>query len=172
MSAISQNQKSATPIQFQDSQLTLGERFLRFPLNSQVNSLLSLSDLQGTISIQLQEILPVPHISESWLGIINWRGEAIWILDLAGFLNGTHWCRQPNINTEGMAILIQVKTQTIGLLVKQVKTIESYERNELLPIIESMIPQQQQKFFQGYFLDLDGKPLMVLNIPNLVMALS
>ncbi len=168
----SQSQKSIAPIQFQDSQLSSGERFLRFPLNSQVNSLLSLSDLQGTISIRLKEILPVPHISESWLGIINWRGEAIWILDLAGFLGEAHWCRQEVISNEAMAILIQVKTQTIGLLVQQVHTIESYELAELLPVVESMIPPQQQKFFQGYFLDSDGQPLMVLNIPNLVTALS
>ena len=170
---ISQNQESIASIQFQDSQLNLGERFLRFPLNSEVNNLLSLSDLQGTIHVKVKDILPVPHVAESWLGIINWRGEAIWILDLASFLGGTHWCRQGANASEGMAILIEVATQTIGLLVKKVDTIESYPREELLPVMESMIPKkEQQQFFQGYFLDSDGKVLMLLNIPSLVRALS
>ena len=172
MSLISQNQQSTSLIQFQDSPLSSGERFLEFPLNSKVNSLLSLSNLQGTIKVTVREILPVPNVAEYWLGIINWRGEAIWILDLAGFLGDTHWCRQQSISPQGMAILVQVKNQAIGLLVRQVNTIESYRREELLPMIESMIPQQQQQFFQGYFLNSEGEPLMLLNIPQLVEALA
>lgn len=172
MLSISQNEKSSSTIQFQDGQITSGERFLEFPLNSQLNSLLSLSDLQGTININIKEILPVPNVAEFWLGIVNWRGEAIWILDLAGFLGDVHWCRQDNISPQGMGILVQIETQSIGLLVKRVNTIESYRKEELLPIMESMIPKEQQKFFQGYFLDSEGKPVMLLNIPNLVQALS
>ncbi len=167
MFLISQNQE------FTDSiQLTSGERFLKFPLNSEVNSLLSLLDLQGTINVRLKELLPVPHVAESWLGVMNWRGEAIWILDLASFLGGTHWFRQENVASQGMAILIKAKTQTIGLLVKQVNGIEYHEREKLLPMMELMILKEQQEFFQGYFLDSEGKPVMLLDVPNLITALS
>ena len=172
MSPISHNLQSISSIQFQDSQLASGERFLEFPLNSQVNSLLSLSDLQGTINIAIKEILPVPNVSEFWLGIVNWRGEAIWILDLAGFLGDIHWCRQENIAPQGMAILVQVENQSIGLLVKQVNTIDAYKREDLLPIMDSMIARQQQQFFHGYFLNSEGEPLMLLDVPRLVEALS
>ena len=116
--------------------------------------------------------MPIPHVTESWLGIVNWRGEAIWILDLAGFLGEEHWCRKATIDNQAMAILIQLKTQTVGLLVRQVHTIESYERSELLPIPESMLHLQQQKFCQGYFLDPDGQALMLINFSNLLTALG
>lgn len=172
MLSVNQEQRSILPIQFQNSQLASGERFLKFPLNPQVNSLLSLSDLRGTIEVRLTEILPIPHVSESWLGIVNWRGEAVWILDLANFLGEAHWCRQATINNQAMAILIQLKTQTVGLLVRHVHTIESYERAKLLPIAESMFPPQQHQFFQGYFLDPDGQALMLLDLANLIAALG
>ena len=169
---LTQNQEFLASAQFEEIQINTGERYLLFPLNSQVTSLLPLSELQGTIDVVLKDILPVPHVGESWLGIINWRGEAIWILDLANFLGGSHWYRQKTTSSKGMAILIKVGTQTIGLLVKEVNTIESYPSDELLPVMESMIPKRQQQFFGGYFLDSKGQPLLVLNIPNLVKALK
>lgn len=163
--------ESIEPVYFKDSQLNSGERFLKFPLNERINSLLALSDLQGTIKVDVQEIFPVPDIAKAWLGITNWRGEAVWILDLAEFLGDVNWYSQPNLNLQGMAILIQVKHQTIGLLVKQIDTIESYRREELMPVMDSMIGRQR-KFFQGYFLNSQGEPLMLLNIASLTAALS
>ena len=171
MRPVDQSQQLIPPDKFQNSQLASGERFLKFPLNSQINSLLSLSDLRGTIEVCLTEILPVPHIAESWLGIVNWRGEALWILDLACFLGGVHWCRQAKVEDQAMAILIQLKAQTVGLLVRQIHTIESYERTKLLPIPEPMLSQQQHKFFEGYFLDPDGQALMLLDLSSLLTAL-
>ncbi|MEH1887618.1 chemotaxis protein CheW [Nostoc sp.] len=147
------------------------QRFLRFPLNGKVNGLLPLADLRGVIQVALTEILPVPQVAEFLLGIMNWRGEAIWILDLAALLGATHWCRQEGVRNSGMAMLVQVQNQTVGLLVEQVNTIEVHDPQERLEISTSMLPGRLGSFLQGYFVDSQGSPLMLLDTQVVIQAL-
>ncbi|BAY27671.1 putative CheW protein [Calothrix sp. NIES-2100] len=139
------------------------QRFLRFPLNGKVNGLLPLADLRGVIHVPLTEILPVPQVAECLLGIMNWRGEAIWILDVAGLLGAIHWCRRESVRKSGMAMLVQVQNQTVGLLVEQVHTIEVYNPQERFAISASMLPARLGSFLQGYFIDSQGSPLMLID---------
>ncbi|WP_138500615.1 chemotaxis protein CheW [Nostoc sp. PA-18-2419] len=148
------------------------QRFLRFPLNGKVNGLLPLADLRGVIQVALTEILPVPQVAEFLLGIMNWRGEAIWILDLAGLLGAIQWCRRENVRNSGMAMLVQVENQTVGLLVEQVNTIEVYDPQERLAISASMLPARLASFLQGYFVDSQGNPLMLLDTHVVIQALQ
>ncbi|MBX9258035.1 chemotaxis protein CheW [Desmonostoc muscorum CCALA 125] len=148
------------------------QRFLRFPLNGKVNGLLPLADLRGVIQVALTEILPVPQVAEFLLGIMNWRGEAIWILDLAALLGATHWCRREGVRNSGMAMLIQVQNQTVGLLVEQVNTIEVHDPQERLAISTSMLPTRLGSFLQGYFVDSQGSPLMLLDTQVVIQALQ
>ncbi|MGV0106368.1 chemotaxis protein CheW [Nostoc sp. DSM 114160] len=148
------------------------QRFLRFPLNGKVNGLLPLADLRGVIQVALTEILPVPQVAEFLLGIMNWRGEAIWILDLAGLLGATHWCRRESVRNSGMAMLVQVQNQTVGLLVEQVNTIEVYDPQERLAISTSMLPARLGSFLQGYFVDSQGSPLMLIDTHVVIQALQ
>ncbi|MCF2147729.1 chemotaxis protein CheW [Desmonostoc muscorum LEGE 12446] len=148
------------------------QRFLRFPLNGKVNGLLPLADLRGVIQVALTEILPVPQVAEFLLGIMNWRGEAIWILDLAALLGATHWCRREGVRNSGMAMLVQVQNQTVGLLVEQVNTIEVYDPQERLAVSASMLPARLGSFLQGYFVDSQGSPLMLIDTHVVIQALQ
>ncbi|MBD2451529.1 chemotaxis protein CheW [Nostoc sp. FACHB-152] len=148
------------------------QRFLRFPLNGRVNGLLPLADLRGVIQVTLTEVLPVPQVAEFLLGIMNWRGEALWIIDLAALLGATHWCRRENVRNSGMAMLVQVQNQTVGLLVEQVNTIEVYDSQERLAISASMLPTRLKSFLQGYFMDAQGSPLMLVDTHAVIQALQ
>ncbi|MDZ8034178.1 MAG: chemotaxis protein CheW [Nostoc sp. DedQUE08] len=148
------------------------QRFLRFPLNGKVNGLLPLADLRGVIQVALTEILPVPQVAEFLLGIMNWRGEAIWILDLASLLGATHWCRRESVRSSGMAMLVQVQNQTVGLLVEQVNSIEVYDPQERLAVSASMLPARLGSFLQGYFVDSQGSPLMLIDTHVVIQALQ
>jgi positive phototaxis protein PixI len=157
-----------------------GERFLQFSLKAEINGLVSLKDLQGTIELSLTDILPVPNVADFWLGISNWQGEAIWILDLAQLLGATNWYRRTPIITSGMAILIKIEQQTLGLLVEEVQEIKNYELQHCLPITEINLTTQMQahgsdvgrSIFKGYFLNSRGEPSMVLDLNNLIYILQ
>ena len=141
-----------------------GDRFLKFPLSPEVNGLISLADLQGVINVTLKDILPVPEVKHFFLGIINCQGEAIWILDLANLLGATQWYQRKPPLDSGIGMLVRVESYTIGLLVEQANTIENYNLQELLPVSEEMLPNQMRTFLQGYFLDSQGKPRMLLDL--------
>lgn len=148
-----------------------GEKFLQFSLQPGVNGLIPLADLQGTIEVTLQDILPVPQVAEFWLGIVNWQGEAIWIVDLAGLLGGSHWCRKESITASGMAILMEIEHHTIGLFVEQVKNIEIYDRQLCLPVAD-INSAEMRSLLAGYFLDEHGEPSMLLDITSLMSILQ
>jgi positive phototaxis protein PixI len=164
-------QVSSPPIQLGETQQQEGQRFLKFPLSAEVNALLPLTELQGVISVSLKDILPVPQVAESLLGIINWQGKATWILDLANLFGATHWCRQKPMAESGMAMLVQVKSETVGLLVKQVSTIETYDPEQCLPISETLFSARVLSLMQGYFLDSEGKTWMLLDLQAVVRTL-
>ena len=159
-------------LQLEDRQQQEGHRFLRFPLNSEVNGLISLADLQGVINVALKDILPVPEVANFFLGIINCQGEAIWILDLANLLGATHWYQRKSPLDSGVGMLVRVENYTIGLLVERANAIETYEPQQILPVSEDMLPKQMRDFLQGYFLDCKGKPRMVLDLRAAIAALQ
>jgi chemotaxis signal transduction protein len=164
-------QVSSPLLQLGEAQQQDGQRFLKFPLNAEVNALLPLAELQGVISVSLHDILPVPQVAESLLGIINWQGKATWILDLAHLFGATHWCRQKPVAESGMAMLVQVKSETVGLLVKQVSTIETYDPEQCLPVSETLFSAKARALLGGYFLDSAGKPWMLLDLQAVVKTL-
>lgn len=149
-----------------------GERFLQFYLKKELNGLIPLSKLQGTIEISLTDILPVPQIAQYWLGITNWKGEAIWILDLAQLLGAPNWCQQKPIASSGMAMLTATEDRTIGLLVKEIAGIKTYDSQSCLPIAKVNTTAKIQSLFDGYFLNSSNEPSMLLNTDNLLNVLQ
>jgi purine-binding chemotaxis protein CheW len=149
-----------------------GERFLRFSLNPETDGLTPLGDLQEVINISLKNILPVPQLTESILGIINWRGKATWIVDLPNLCGDRHWCRRSPIAETGMAMLVQWQGETIGLLIQEIKTIEVYDLEQCLPIPEEMFSQELSSLALGYSLDSGGKTRIVLNISSIMEAIN
>jgi positive phototaxis protein PixI len=128
-------------------------RFLGFTINDDFNALIPLVDLQATIKISLAEILPVPQMKESLLGIINYAGKATWVIDLAHLLGGAHYATQTPIRTSGMGMLFQIQNETVAILVQKVSTIETYNLDRCLPIGDAMFPDRTKSFLSGYFMD-------------------
>ena len=149
-----------------------GERFLQFSLKKKVSGLVFLQDLRGTVEIALTDILPVPQVPEYWLGITNYQGEAVWILDLAQLVNDSHWLRKSPIVSSGMAMLINIEGKTIGLLVEQIQGIENYDPKSCLPIAEVNTNANTKSLFKGYFLSPKGEPSMLLDIDSLFYLLQ
>ncbi|RMF23522.1 MAG: chemotaxis protein CheW [Cyanobacteria bacterium J083] len=157
---------------FSNEQYREGVRFLSFPLTAEVDGLIPLADLQGVIKVAVGDISPVPHVNEFWLGIINSQGEAAWILDLAGLLGMTHWCRRPFVAQRGMAMLVEVNNLTLGLLVEQVKAIKNYPPESCLSISPGMFPPRLRNFLQGYFLDKEARTSILLDVERLTQTLG
>ena len=145
-----------------------GERFLAFPLIESYEGLVPLNALQGVVQVPRETILPIPETPSSLLGIFSWRGEAVWVLDLAHFLGQTE---QPATNPAYFSAFAQYNQQTLALLVEKFRSVEIYNPQEdLLPITGGMLNTAQ--FFRGYFRSDRDTPQFLLNLDAIFTILD
>ncbi len=136
------------------------QQFLRFRLLPDLTALIEIDRIAGTkdveserrrhiqvtelVNIQIDRVVPMPHLPPGVMGVYNWRGEILWIVDLAMLLGVTKGRRyrslQPTIilasSTEqrGKAIGEERQEQTIGLVVDEIAEIEWYEPEQIRPL--------------------------------------
>ncbi|HBL14065.1 MAG TPA: chemotaxis protein [Cyanobacteria bacterium UBA11162] len=161
-----------------------GERLLRFPLGSKDTALLPLEQIAEIIRVNGGEILPVPEMPTCVLGICNWRGEMLWLIDL------NHLMGYPSLSLQGsfspMAMVIQVNhqlqgmgseewgvesgvddkliphnQQSLGLVVQHVNDIELHDLHQLQPAAPGLFPPRLLPFILG---SLPGENSTVLDV--------
>jgi positive phototaxis protein PixI len=147
------------------------QRFLGFTIGDGLNALIPLVDLQATIKISLSEILPVPRMKDSLLGIINYRGKATWVLDLAHLMGAPHYSLQSPESSAGMGLLFEVQNETVALLIQRVSTIETYDPQQCLPIGDAMFTDRMRSFLSGYFIDSHQKPWVVMDLSRTIQSI-
>jgi positive phototaxis protein PixI len=148
-----------------------GQRFLGFSLGDRLNALIPLVDLQATIKISLAEILPVPQMKDSLLGIINYQGKATWVLDLAHLMGAPHFHLQSAEASTGMGMLFQIENETVALLIDRVNTIETYDPTQLSPISDGMFSDRMRSFLSGYFMDPYQQPWVVVDLQQVTRSI-
>ncbi len=147
------------------------QRFLGFTIGNSLNALIPLVNLQATIKIALSEILPVPQMHESLLGIINYSGKATWVVDLAHLMGGSCDSQPPGAAT-GMCMLFRVENETVALSIDRVGTIETYDLQQCLPISEAMFTDQMRLFLSGYFIDPQQQSRVVVDLQQVIRVIS
>ena len=147
------------------------QRFLGFTIGDSLKALIPLADLQATIEISLSEILPVPQMNESLLGIINYGGKATWVIDLAHLMGGACYLHTSEVST-GMGMLFRVQNETVALLIDRVGTIENHDDRQCLPIGEAMFTDRVRLFLSGYFLDAQQQSRVVVDLDRVIKSVE
>lgn len=143
-------------------------RFLRFSFSRDETALLPLMNIRQVMNVPSQNILPVPAMPDSVVGIYNFRGEMLWLVDLGLQIGqgvttkGDRLTAQPSFQPASqfsgssrqlsgrMAIVIQAQGQSLGLLVPDVMDIESHHPKQLQPPAIDLFPPGLLPFMQGY----------------------
>jgi positive phototaxis protein PixI len=140
------------------------QRLLRFPLGLQDSALLPLEQIAEILRVNLAEILPVPEMPDCVLGICNWRGQMLWLLDLnhlVGFMPLSLAATSP------IAMVVQVNDQPVGLVVQQVNDIELHELEKLQPAAAGLFPPKLLPFVLG---TLPGGSGTVLDVTAVTLS--
>jgi positive phototaxis protein PixI len=61
-------------------------QYLKFLLQPGLMALIEIERVTELIDIPLDRVVPMPHLPPAVKGIYNWRGEILWIVDLAMLL--------------------------------------------------------------------------------------
>ncbi len=147
------------------------QRFLGFTIGNSLKALIPLADLQATIEISLSEILPVPQMNESLLGIINYGGKATWVVDFAHLMGGICYAHTSEVST-GMGLLFRVQNETVALLIDRVGTIETHDDRQCLQIGESMFTDRIRLFLSGYFIDVQQQSQVVVDLKQVIKLVN
>jgi len=137
------------------------EKFLRFQLGVEGIALLPLHSIKQVMQVSVAEMLPVPQMPNCVLGIYNWRGEMLWMVDV-GQLMGFPPLAAATVDNV-MAIAIVVDDQALGLVVQQINDIEWHDLQQLhIPSLGLFSPEILP-YLQGYLIAENKEVLMVLN---------
>ncbi|KAF3887933.1 MULTISPECIES: chemotaxis protein CheW [Nostocales] len=126
------------------------QRFLSFPIGTYRTSLIPLEQITEILRINLDEVLSVPETPDSILGVYNWRGEMLWLVDLEQLIGGTSLFEQVPLSKQPIAIVLQADSYYFGLVVKSVNEIELHDINQLLAAKPGSLPPQLLPFVIGY----------------------
>lgn len=133
-------------------------RLLRFPLGTRDSGLLPLADIVEVLQVPLTNVLPVPGVADPVLGLCNWRGNMLWLVDfnaLAGYA--------PLV--EGMAgqpltvLIIRTPDKAMGLGISQFDDIEYSDLTHLHGATPGLFPAQMYPFIAGILPGAQGAVL-------------
>jgi positive phototaxis protein PixI len=127
------------------------------------------------VNVPIDRVVPMPHLPPAVMGIYNWRGEILWIVDLA-ILLGLAISPRRYRSLQPMIILTGTGTnsangaeapetqqqQTIGLVVDRINEIEWCER-ELIPADTSAIDSALSSWVRGLSVSATGEKFLVLD---------
>lgn len=108
-------------------------RLIRVPLDAQDSVLLPLEDLTEIFRVEVAEVLPIPEMIRCVMGICNWRGEMLWLVDFNQFV-GYPSLFDPTQSCPPLTVLVvQNNLQAIGIVVSQVNEMELHDLQSLQP---------------------------------------
>jgi positive phototaxis protein PixI len=158
-----------------------GERFLRFQLVPDTAALLPISQLAEVLTIPVGQITPIPQLPAWVMGAYNWRGEALWMVDLAHLIGFTPW-HQQGINTTCSAVVLRVcsmsmldtnaRNQMIGLVIHRAEMIEWCDSALFESPSSDVVTPELMPFLRQYYLKSNGESLAVLDDEVIVAAIS
>lgn len=157
-------------------------QFLRFHLVPDTTAILPVNQVTEVITIPQHKIVPIPHSKPYVMGVYNWRGEILWMVDLGHLIGLTPWYEQQGSMANLSAIVLhegkgkgRAKTagiKTVGLLVKRVEDIEWLNPDFLESPPASAVTPELVPFLQGYWVKNDGTMLMSLGSYAILQGLN
>lgn len=149
------------------------EQFLRLHLIPDTTALLPIQQLTEVLTIPIGQIVPIAHIPSWVMGVYNWRGEILWMVDLGHRIGLPPWYEQKSgISTHTAVVLnissdhrtsTNIKSQMLGLVVNRVEDIEWCNPNSIQSPPAAAVTPEIAPFLRGYWLKSTGEMLTLLD---------
>ena len=114
-----------------------GDLHLRFFLESGEELAMPAMGIREVLAIASDQITPVPNVSPFLLGILNLRGQVVWVTDVGQFLGEP----KPLTIDQGELSIIVIESgeMMLGLAVSSVKGMEWLNADALRPTSKTML---------------------------------
>lgn len=157
------------------------KQFLRFYLEPDTKVMLPIDQLTEVLTIPIGQIVPVPHMPAWVMGVYNWRGEILWMVDLGHLVGLTPWHQKAALSSAYRAVVlhsgagqsraVRAKSQVLGLVVSQVEDIEWCNPAEIQSPPVSAVTANLAPFLRGYWLKGNGDMIVTLDGEAILAAM-
>lgn len=163
------------------------QQFLRFFLEPDLTVVLPVMQLAEVLTIGLGEIVPIPHLPPWVMGVYNWRGEILWMVDLGHLLGLTPWAQQSSSRFNYRALILNgaiafnQKTkgyggmnsnQMLGLVVSRVEDIEWCNPDNFQSPPAASVNSQLIPYLRGFLIKNNGDMVTALDGQAIVSRLK
>ncbi|NER81224.1 MAG: chemotaxis protein CheW [Leptolyngbya sp. SIO1D8] len=147
-------------------------QFLKLALEVKTPVLLSVLNLVEILTIATNQVVPVFQLPPWVMGVYNWRGDILWVVDLNHLIGCAPWYRQENYASKHTVVVLKGQSKkglyasgelVLGLAVNRVDDMVICEP-ELIKAIEKLeIPDTINSFLKGSLTEENGKYYWVLD---------
>lgn len=162
-------QSNSSEVSFPDN---IGQQqFLKFLLHPETKVVLPIQQITEVLKIPLGQIVPIPQMPPWVMGVHNWRGNILWMIDLGHLVGLESWYQHQVNYVNYTAIVLSPPQQNqdhlqqinLGLVVAQVEDLETCALQDIQAALNSTIAPQVEQFLQGYWLKPEGEMILVLD---------
>ena len=178
MSSISPSDLIDSQGQFAQQNVTA--QFLKFQLVPHTKAMLPIDCITEVLKIQLGQIVPIPQMPPWVMGVYNWRGDILWMVDLGHLIGLDSWYQhQRNLLHQTAIVLSPYRQQQsdratnihLGLIVGRVEDLESCDTSTIQAALGSRISTRLGNFMQGYWLKPEGEMILALDSVKIAAAM-
>jgi positive phototaxis protein PixI len=143
--------------------------YLKFQLYPDTKAMLPIQQITEVLKIQLGQIMPIPQMPPWVMGVYNWRGDILWMVDL-GQLMGLTACYQSDRHVH-TAIVLSPERETsnseqkiqLGLMVAVIDDLVACDPEIIQEIVDSSLNPPCYRFAAGYWLKPSGEMILALD---------
>ena len=135
--------------------------------------MLPIAQITEILKIEFAGIVPIPQMPAWVMGVYNWRGDILWIVDLGHLLGLSSWYHQiaPAVGfgecnvivlSPNKAILGAENDLHLGLVVYRVEDIEECSLKEIQPTFDKTVAKIAE-FASGYWSKSETEIVSILD---------
>ncbi|RAM49181.1 MAG: chemotaxis protein CheW [Hapalosiphonaceae cyanobacterium JJU2] len=146
------------------------QKLLSFSLREKYVGVITLKHVQEIFTIDLANICRVPQMPSCVVGIYNWRGEMLWLVDLDLMFGYSPLESQTTLYAKSMVMKLSYESKHLGILVNEIRDIEHLDTKLIKSPDEHLFSPEMSDFVQGYFINSNEEILISLDTKSLFQA--
>ena len=143
-------------------------QLLKFQIIPSTDALLPLAQFAEVLKVPVNSVIPIPHMPAYVMGVYNWRGTVLWMIDL-GLLLGMMPCHKyQGARSVHSTLVIERKDEAsvlhqVGLVVHDITDTVQIDPATISNVELSNLPESLTRFLSGYWMNEQGEMLAVLD---------
>jgi positive phototaxis protein PixI len=112
------------------------QQFLTFYLPSQQRAMVPTDSLIEVLTLSPNQIIPIPDTPTEAMGVCNWRGEVLWLIDAGYLLSQIASFVEADYQTKFSVVVLQRQGRSLGLVVDRVSDMVWCLQTEIRAVVQ------------------------------------